>query len=500
MTRNELEALIDGGSIEACVAAVLGMPEAERTKLGAAAVARLRALARGIHAQIAPFLDAPAVQHVLPQLSIDAPHAARFRAARAAVLGTASFSQWKGVKRHGLPSNELALRILSDRRPEWLAQFVEIVCDEEDHMIDRWPLIRRLVREGFCPPPQSPRYIDRMMNSMPSDAAGSKMALRDALLADSGLLAHEIWRIFETEPGRRSIQLLTSRMRGGPDETSWEVALAQLASDGKISRTRLLDASLDGLSRDMHDMRARWFAALHDRLEATIDERAARTARYVDFLASRNPSTVAFAIKILKDLMRAARLDAAPVVDRLAPAFHARTKGTVKQALALLDLCIGRSGDSAQKSRAVLVAAEGLVHEAPDVQSAILDFIERHGGPHDGPLAERLAACLESIAVSLRGRVETWLDLRAEPMQEPAKDDLADLEARASALDPRLAAVARVPEALAAVRGGRPDPTALYFDGTEIPRLDPAHRLEPIDDLDTLIELCSRLIENVELN
>ena len=203
-------------------------------------------------------------------LSIDAPRAASFQAARAAVLATATFSQWKSVKRHGLPSNELAFRILNDRRPEWLAEFVELVCDEEDHMIDRWPLIRQLVREGFCPPPQSPRYIDRMMNSMPSDAASSKAALRDALLADPGLLEHEIWRIFETEPGRRSIQLLTTRMRararrddmGSRPCPSWP---ATARSPARGSST----PSLDGLSRDMHDMRARWFAALHDRLEPT---------------------------------------------------------------------------------------------------------------------------------------------------------------------------------------------------------------------------------------
>src|SRR5262249_34129451 len=52
------------------------------------------------------------------------------------------------------------------------------------------------------------------------------------------------------------------------------------------------------------------------------------------------------------------------------------------------------------------------------------------------------------------------------------------------------------PEALAIVRGERAGCPALSFNGTEIPRLDPARRLDPIDDLDTLVELCSRLIED----
>ena len=32
---------------------------------------------------------------------------------------------------HGLPSNEVALRILSDRRPAWLDELVELVCEKK---------------------------------------------------------------------------------------------------------------------------------------------------------------------------------------------------------------------------------------------------------------------------------------------------------------------------------------------------------------------------------
>jgi Family of unknown function (DUF6493) len=497
MTRSELEALIDGGSIEACLAALEGMPEAERPKLGAAAVARLRALGKGIPARIASLLDSESANDILPLISIDIPHSARYRAARGAVLATSSFSQWKGVKSHGLPSNELAFRILSDRKPEWLDELIEFVCDEEDQLNDRWPLIRRLVREGYCGAPRRSRYIDRMMNSLQSEAWASKVGLKDVLLGDPGLLEHEIWRIFETEPGRRAVQLFTAGMRGVPEESAWEVALPQLASDGNISRDRLLDATLDGLSRDLHDMRARWFAVLHDRLKPTLEERAARGARYLDFLGSRNPSTIVFALMVLKDLLKSDRLDPGSVVDRLAPALHSRLKGTVKQALALLELAVRRTGDSVMKNRAVIAATGGLVHEAADVQAAILDFIERHGDSHDRPLADLVAARRESIAVSLRGRLAAWLELREEPTEGLAEDDLDDLVSRACALDPRLAALAGVPEALAEVRGERSNLPALRFDGTEIPRLDPARLLEPINDLDTLIEQCSRLIEDL---
>ena len=498
MTREELEALIDGGSIEACVVALEGMPEADRTKLGSAAVARLRALGKGIPTRLAFVRDTDPDPQIMALLNIDVPLAARYRAARAAVLATASFSQWKSVRGHGLPSNELTLRILRDRRPPWLDELVELVCEADDERNPRWPLIRALVREGLCSPPRSGRYIDRMLNTLGSEAWRSNGGLKAVLLDDPGLLEHEIWRIFETEPGPRGVQLITAGMQNVKPGATWEVALAELAKDGRISRERLLDATLDGLSRDLHDLRARWFAVIHDRLEPTAEELASRGARYLEYLGSRNPSTVAFALKLLKDLLKAGQVDPGALVDRLAPALHSRTKGTVKQALTLLDLVARRDGASALKSRAVAVAAEGLVHEAADVQAAILDLIERHGDPKDRALRDLLETRLEGIAASLRDRLETWLGVWAETKEEPGEDELVDLARRAGALDTRLAGLAGVPEALAAVRGERSDLPALTFDGTEIPRLAPARRLEPIEDLETLIELCSRLVESLE--
>ena len=150
MTRSELESLIDGGSIEACIVALEGMPEADRTKLGSAAVARLRALGKGIPARMAFIMDSDPDPQTMAMLSMDPSRPDRYRTARVAVLATASFSQWKSVRGHGLPSNELTLRVLRDRRPGWLDEMVELVCEAEDRMNSRWPLIRGLVREGLC--------------------------------------------------------------------------------------------------------------------------------------------------------------------------------------------------------------------------------------------------------------------------------------------------------------------------------------------------------------
>ena len=505
MTRQEIEALIDAGDIEACIAAFRGMPEAERAKLGSAAVARMRAVGKGVSAQLGPLLDAGpileesgALKQLLRHNKFDGPRLASYRAARVAVLATASFNQWKGVRAHSLPANDVAFQILTDRRPPWLADLLGALCDDEDPFNDRWSLVRRLVREGYSTPPQNPRYIDRMLLSSDFHAARFRGDLKNALLDDPGLLDYEIWRIFDTEPGPLAVSVLTGAKQDIRPESTWEAALAALAAEGRIPREKLLDATLNGLARDMHEMRARWFAVLHDRLEPTEAERASRVTRDVDLLGSRHASTIAFAMKVLKGLLKKRSCNPAIVVERLDRAFHARTKSTVKDALALLDLAVAASDDAGLSARASIVAAEGLIHDAADVQGSILDFIERRGNSKDESLRKLLMSRADSLAASVRGRLQSWLELDDQTTEPPVAIDFADLAARSERLDSRLAALAGVPDALAAVRGERPDLPALSFDGTEIPRLDPGRRLEPIDDLETLIELCSRLVEKLK--
>ena len=342
-----------------------------------------------------------------------------------------------------------------------------------------------------------------------TESSATERGLKAVLLDDPGLLEHEIWRIFETEPEPRSVGLLAAGNVSGGPETSWEVALVELAEEGRISRERLLDATILGLSRDLHKLRARWFAILHDRLKPTPAELAARVTRYVDLLGSRNPSTVALRFQSSETWSRRDVSILHRLVDRLAPILHARTKAMVKQALALLDQAATQAGGSAQKDRIAAVAAEALVQESADIQEATLDLIERHGDVHSRTIRELLATRVEGLNPSLRGRLEAWLAQPAQkpgskqtrpepPRKESAEEGLTELKRRAAALDPRLANLAGVSSALECLHDGRFDLPALDFDGTEFPRLDPERRLEQIDDLDALIDLCSRLIENPE--
>ena len=355
MTQAELEALIDTGNLKACLSRLEGMPEAKRAQLDTAAVARLKAIVKGVRPEFFRWLnrsDDFRLSDVMTEdpwsdtrAKSDVPqNLETFNTARAAVLATASLAQWKSVLRYGLPSDKLVLRILRHRRVTWLNEMVELICESDDPFHSRWNLIRGLVREGLCAPPKSGIYIDRMLRVLMDESSATKRSLKAVVLKDPGLLEHEIWRIFETEPEPISTGLLTPVEFIGTPDMLWEVALVELAEEGTISRERLLDATILGLSRDLHKNRARWFAIVHDRLKPTPAELAARVTRYPELLGSRNPSTVSLALPIVRNLVKAGRLDPSPLVDRLAPILHVRIKGMVKQALALLDQAATRAG------------------------------------------------------------------------------------------------------------------------------------------------------------
>src|SRR5205823_937703 len=86
--------------------------------------------------------------------------------------------------------------------------------------------------------------------------------------------------------------------------------------------------------------------------------------------------------------------------------------------------------DAALKARVTATAAEALAHEAPDVQAAVLDLLERHGDPADRHLAGQLQLKLDGLAASQRPRLLAWLGSPAPTVEAaPAKTADGDVKA-----------------------------------------------------------------------
>lgn len=190
-------------------------------------------------------------------------------------------------------------------------------------------------------------------------------------------------------------------------------------------------------------------------------------------------------------------IDGRILIECARPAMHAPRKGTVKSVLTLLRRLARRS--PCMRQALVLAVAEGLSHKEVDVQEAVLRFLERFGDrDKDSSRAEAILRHRRHVAPSLRHRADGLLGVTPVPTEDRSADpvwELSKLESRRSRLDPELAELAGVRRSLEAFQDGKLDLTAVEFDGTEIPRLNPDTELQPVTELKNLIDMCAKVLD-----
>ena len=419
-------------------------------------------------------------------------------AATLAALATASHTELKKLGWQTTPPiwddklQEPFLAILHERVPGWIDAWAEWLL-EENHR--HWRFVRRMVREGLCQPSDSDAYVLGMIEGVRLRRDGA--SILDGLLEDPELLEEPFWRLFEVEGGGE-VSLANYEKFGGSGGSGWADAMRELAARGALDRGRLLDASLEALNRDFSQYRAGWFSRFHEFMEPTADERAARVDHYLDLLASPIPPTVAFAMKALAALHKAKRLDGAAFVARAEPALYAKAKGTVKLALRLL--AAFAKADAGLAADACLTATAALEHPEPEVQEAALALIETFGDPADAILREAIEHRREVIAASLQGRVVEWLGGGDTPVAAASpyagEQDIDALRARAGRLPPDLAEAAGVDLALQALDALPREIGIAPYNGLNVPRLAEENRIAPVQDLDSLIDLYTRALDN----
>lgn len=455
----ELTRLIEAGEQEAVIAFLAPIGEKERRELRTGA-AKIRE--RVLQERSADFND-PVVRR-------------RLNCAELARVGTATWAQLKGAGAwpfhlaHRDPRlvQHPTFRVLGDRKPPWLQKWADWVC-EDDWAVSIWPAVRAFELQGLVERPPGDAYYRGLARAF---AWAEVEAIKPRLLADPELLEHHVFRFFEIEVALGGV---------------WRETLLELAREGTIDRQRLLDACLDGLERDFDRRQAAWIKCLHDELEPTPEEIAARVERYRGLLSSRNPSTVKLALGVARHYPAADAKAARELVTELEPVLVARAKATARSGLKLL----ARTAKlhPALAGEIALAATGALLHDAAEIQGEALDLVEKLGLSDEvkGRLAELAPTMAPSVAARL-GEVA--------PEVAPAEDagaDLDDLRRRVAELPEAVAERAGVSTAMAALETGTVPPP-LDLDA-EVPRLDPDRPIEPVADLDELLDLSAALLE-----
>jgi hypothetical protein len=477
MSREALEAALRKGDPPACRQLLPGVPADQRAAVSDVAV-RLHKLADDL--RWSQRREAEGKKEFPKGVSLDQVQ----DAALVVIWGLGTLSQAKAVGRWMTCGKDAAAwAVLRDRRPAWITEWA---TDVLSNGLGPWLFVRWLVLEGLCEPPECDNYFLGVIEQGRHAGDGG---MREYLLKDPGLLETHVWPLFRFEGTTENN--LAARDKYCAPKNTWTAALVELSREGKLSRERLLDESLNALQRDFAQFRAGWFSRLHEELSPTLEEREARRDRYLALLASRIPPTVSFALKALAILDKAERLPAAPFMDHVRPALKAEPKATVILALKLLGHMA--ESDKKLKGRAAMFATEALIHTEADVQAAALDLLERHGIPTDPKLAGAVSERMDGISASLRTRSRNWLKVKqASPPVEAAGNRKAD----EAGLSKRIESISKRWKSLAGLEGGQTGPLA--FQSWEIPHLDPEGTIAPVRSLRELIDLASGCLERYD--
>ncbi len=282
MNLDNLKTLIDAGDHDGVVTFFANASEAERTGVAGYVLERLK--------------EQQSNNRIIEIKPGTFAYNSKLRAAELAAIAACSLSQLKHLGNGVVVAGPEVCAIFVAHRPKWLGDWAESAIENNPY---NWPMIRYFMQLGLCRKPKSDNYVLGVLHGILDrnpwrNYGRDETTLVAALLDDDEFLKRDIWRLFEIEGnGEHSLSAHDKYFRR--PGRAWNHALVELSRLGELSRERLLDASLDSLSRDFAQFRAGWFSRFHDLMEPTSEEQRARTERYLGLLASSIPTTISWA-------------------------------------------------------------------------------------------------------------------------------------------------------------------------------------------------------------
>ena len=314
---SDLLGLIESGDAAGVARQLAGLGDSERAVLAPIAVRAVRRAGREHWERVTMELEGTGRVQLGSRVE---------DAAATAALATGTLDQLQMLGSTGVPPAELALGILAAGRPGWTQAWLERLA------LGDWTLLDGLVGAGLAE--VSPCVVVALpgilMRSAPRDVP------LDRLIEGRTWVIDSIWQLFEIEGSGSSSLAACDKYAPKNSERTFALAFELLASRGVLDRQRLLDCSLDALTRGFSAFRSGWFSRFHERLAPTLGERAARESRYLNLLAAPVPATVTLAIDAVQALLSARRISPALVAAALRAGPEPPSATARKRASALL--------------------------------------------------------------------------------------------------------------------------------------------------------------------
>ncbi|TVS07664.1 MAG: hypothetical protein EA424_29515, partial [Planctomycetaceae bacterium] len=395
---------------------------------------------------------------------------------------------------------EAALKILTDRRPDWADDWLELQLTEEGAPALSVPLIRKLIQDGVCSKPESAGYA-RLISML---GHGADVENDPELLEDAWLLFQVPTGVFEFITHIKLTEAESWKEKH--PESWWPRHFYYLAYHGKIDRAKLLDELLAGLWREFPSHERGGLMHFHHLLAPADQELLARQDTYIELLRNPNPPVVTFALQILKRLARSDHFVAESCLRALPAVFDIPTKTQAKSALTVLKTLVRKRPDL--KPVAVDILVRGLSHPESEVQIALLGLLETWS-PDELP-SDALLSFRELISPLAQPRFEElvakWNPEAAAtfiPNAEPSAKalDISELRARIAALPSEWRTTWKLDQSLAACEAGRPpvptDPDVAAGWLAGLAEVTPIRNVEEL--IDTIGEALERMASPMEI-
>ncbi|NEA25697.1 DUF6493 family protein, partial [Actinomadura bangladeshensis] len=281
--------------------------------------------------------------------------------------------------------NDIELRLLREvtsvRSPEWRAEVAHRVADRvrvTDIDWTRWRFAAELAKSAGAAPPVSDGFVVGWV----SDPDGSEHLSEDPFL--DTLLP----KLFEVDGvGAALAGDATWTQWDRTRKSTWAGALSDLARAGRIERATLLDGCVSRFLRGGTAHGLRWFIQLHDALEPTGDETAARVRDYVRLLPTAPPTVADLALRQVRRADDLARLDADLFAEAADALLFRPEKKLVRAALTWLDRT-ARKRDRAGATVRALTAV--FTSDAVDLRDRAVKIAVKHAARASEPVREEV--------------------------------------------------------------------------------------------------------------
>ena len=509
MTPEQLEQLVACCDKKAIAFAVENMPESERKKLSKHAAKIYRDLEKAPYYEISGdngirFFKKH-VEYINSWLSENQSYDAtdQLMTSRLAVLAFCPLSITKKIDARFGRDEELVIKILMERRPEWIDKWVDEKLKGDWATIE-WDTLRYFIKKGLCKKPDSEAYFRLLISKLPDSHYKKEnyIPLSEKLLAEPDILDEDIWNFFTIETYAFANDWGHSYKDCPHNYESWPEALCRLSNESFIDRQRLLDGSIDGLSTGFKNNILSGYINFHDKLKPTIDELSSRQKSYMMLLGNQAPHVVTFALKVLKKLEKHNMLDDQAFIDNTANVFTIRTKTQPKTALLLLKKIVTRNAGYLNSAAKLVI--EALSHESPDIQEFSLSLLEDWSKNLDSQIFELVIERREDVAAVHRSRFElllrsVGLDISGEGVNYP--DDsvdflMAELRERVKLVDERYLKLSGIDNEDFLLTDSVPAP--MEFDIFDVQILSGIEQVNPIQTIDELIDVVSHAVEEVD--